>query len=124
MPKLLMIHAAAVWSGPDNYEADQIIPGALASYGPCLGALAVLIDGPVPGQVATPANAYTWAQKYSTPYPVCVDPAFQLEPIFPEAAFPTNILINTATMQIMEAMAGAPDLGSPFFTSSVASVCP
>lgn len=124
MPKLLLIQVAAVWSGPDNYEADSVLPGVLASYGPCLGAQAVLIDGPTPGQAAEPMTAYNWAQKYDTPYPVCIDPAFQLEPIFLDAAFPTNILIDTVTMTIADVITGVPDPGGAFFQTNVVPVCP
>ena len=124
MPELLLIQVGAVWSGPDNYEADTFLPGVLASYGPCLGALAVLIDGLTPGKAAAPMTAYNWAQKYDASYPVCIDPAFQLEPVFLDAAFPTNILIDTVTMTIADVLSGVPDEGGAFFQTNVAPVCP
>lgn len=122
MPKVLIIQAAAVWSGPDNYEADEILPGALASYGPCLGALAVLMDGATPGKAATVAAAKSWADKYSATYPVVIDPASQLTPIFVADAFPANILVDTTTMTIIDVLAGTP--GDTFFQSYVVPLCP
>jgi hypothetical protein len=124
MPERLLIQVSAVWSGPDNFEADMIIPSVLATYGPCLQVLTVLIDGPTPGQAASTQNAYNWAQSYAAAYPVCIDPAFQLAPILVADAFPGNILIDTLTMEIVDVVAGVPDPASPFFQSNVASVCP
>jgi hypothetical protein len=122
MPKVLLIHAAAVWAGPDNFEADQIIPAALAAHGPCLEVLEVLMDGPTPGKAATTAQATSWATKYKANYPVVIDPASQLQPIFTMQAFPTNILVDTSTMTIVDVLAGSPD--DVYFQDKVAPLCP
>lgn len=122
MPKVLLIHAAAVWSGPDNYEADAVIPPELAAHGPCLEVIEVLMEGPTPGKAATEAHALSWVTKYNANYPVVIDPADQLQPIFTMQAFPTNILVDTTTMTILDVLAGAPD--DSYFQSKVVPLCP
>lgn len=122
MPRVLFIHAAAVWSGPDNFEADQIIPPQLAAHSPCLEVLEVLMDGPTPGKAATEAHAMSWATKYNSTYPVVIDPADQLQPIFTMQAFPTNILVDTTTMTILDVLTGAPD--DTYFQNKVVPLCP
>jgi hypothetical protein len=124
MPKLLWIHAAVVWSGPDNYQADMVTPSALAAHGPCLAALTVLHDGEIPGQAADLDDAVKWATKYQANYPVVVDPAQQLGPIFNDQAYPTNILIDTVSMKILEVVAGVPGTDSSFYTMHIDTTCP
>ncbi len=122
MPRLLMLHAAAVWSGPSNVESDTVIPAALAAYAPCLLFVDVLMYGATttPGTV-TLKNAASWAQKFTATYPVVIDPGQQLLPILVEEAFPTNILIETTGMTIRDVLSGAPD--DPYFQNNVAPVC-
>jgi hypothetical protein len=122
MPKALFIHAAAVWSGPDNLQAKQVTPPALAMYGGCLAALDVLIYGPVPNQTATLADAQSWSTKHNISYPVVIDPANQLAPIFEMQAFPTDILLDTRTMTIVDVQTGVPD--SSYFAANVGPICP
>jgi hypothetical protein len=124
MPKLLWIHAAAMWSGPDNYQADSITPSALAAHGPCLAALTVLHDSATPGQAADLDDAAKWANQYQANYPVVVDPAQQLGPIFEVQAYPTNILIDTVSMKIVEVVAGVPAADSTFYTMHIETTCP
>lgn len=121
-PKALFVHAAAVWSGPDNFEADMFTPMALNAYPACLEALDVLMDGPTPGKVATEKDAFNWANKYNATYPVVIDPAAQLQPIFTMQAFPTNILIDTKTMTIVDVLAGVP--GDTYLQTKVTPLCP
>jgi len=122
MPRALLLDAAAVWAGPSNVEADTVLPDQIAIYGTCLWPIDILMDGPTPGQAATLKNASTWAVKYPNGYPVVVDPAAQLSPIFPMGAYPINILIDTQTMTIVDAITGVP--GDAFFQTEVAALCP
>lgn len=122
MPRVLLVHVGAVWSGPDNFEADQVLPGQIALFGTCLLPLDLLVDGPTPGKAATIKNASDWVVKYDPPYPVAIDPANQLSPIMPQQAYPTNILIDTQTMTIIEAIVGVPN--EPYFQPYVAPYCP
>ena len=122
MPKALLLDAGAVWAGPSNYEADTVLPGQIAVYGTCLLPVDILMDGPTPGIAATLKNASNWAIKYPNGYPIVIDPAAQLSPIFPIGAYPINILIDTQTMTIVDAMAGVPD--DAFFQTEVGALCP
>ena len=93
-----------------------------AALGAVILEVDVLIDGPTPNQSATTKNAYNWAIKYKTPYPVVIDPPNQLAPIFTMAAYPTNILVDTTTMTIVDVLTGAPD--ATYFTDNVGPLCP
>jgi hypothetical protein len=115
-PKALLIDVASVWCGPCNYEADQVLPGLHQKYKPQGGEfLLQLADGGTPGKAATPKNLFNWTQKYDVDYPATIDPTYKLSALFDQDAFPTNMIINTTTMEIVEVIAGAPEEGSSFW---------
>jgi hypothetical protein len=110
-PTVLSIDIGAVWCGPCNIEAKCVLPVHSKNYGACGGGLLLqLQDGPAYGEPATPKNLFQWAAtKYKEDFPTFIDPAGRLGALFEANAFPQNIIIDTRTMKIVEAIAGVPD---------------
>jgi hypothetical protein len=108
-PKVLLIDVASVWCGPCNEEAQTMLPPKYADYSTRGGEfLLQLADGPTPGTPATPKNLYSWAEKYRVNFPATIDPSYQLGSLFQQDAFPANFIIDTKTMQIVDALSGEP----------------
>lgn len=117
-PKALLLAVSAVWCGPCNYEADEVLPGEYLKYKPQGGEFFVqLADGAVPGNPATTKSLFNWTSKYDVDYPMAVDPSYKLGALFEAEAYPANIIIKTSTMEIVEVIAGAPEPGSSFWTT-------
>lgn len=115
-PTALLINAGSVWCPPCNEEAKVTLPKAYDKYKPIGGEiLSVLIDGTTPGIAATPKSLFNWSQKYDTVYALVLDPASQIMELSSSEAFPTNFIIDTRTMTIIDVIAGAPQIGDSFF---------
>jgi hypothetical protein len=74
----------------------------------------ILMDLPesnIQGQAADYRDGDLWATAYDINYPLVIDPEYQFEAtmIREQAAFPTNILVDTRTMTIVEIIAGSPE---------------
>lgn len=109
-PTVLSIDVASVWCGPCNAEALCQLPVHQQRYAPCGGGLFLqLQDGPNYGDPATPKHLFNWTKKYKEDFPSVIDPQGRLGVLFEAQAFPQNILIDTRTMKIVEAIAGVPD---------------
>lgn len=110
-PTVLSIDVASVWCGPCQAEARCVLPVHKERYEACGGGLLLqLQDGPQYGEPATPKHLFNWAAKtYKEDFPTVIDPQGRLGALFEAAAFPQNILIDTRTMKVVEAIAGVPD---------------
>lgn len=109
-PKALVVIVAAVWCGPCNYEADEILPGEHAEWYPQgVQFLQALADGPDYGVPAKLSHLTSWTSKYDTAWPAAIDPGSDLGEFFDAAAFPANFIIDTRTMTLVETIAGVPD---------------
>lgn len=115
-PRALLINVSAIWCQPCQYESDVILPAEYAVYHPD-GAqfLLMLAEGPNFGVAADISHLVSWTKKYETSWPSSIDPTSKLSALFPNDARPTNILIDTRTMEIAEAVTGVPEPGGSFF---------
>lgn len=108
-PRVLLINVSAVWCGPCNEEAKNVLPGRHAQYKPRGGEfLLQLADGPQPGSAADENNLLGWTSKYKVDYPATIDPGAQLAGIVPPAQYPGNLIVDTKTMRIVKIVPGAP----------------
>lgn len=108
-PNALLIDVSASWCVPCQNEAKDVLPGKYAEYNPQGGEfLMQLAEGPS-GDPATAKNLGAWTTKYDVNYVSTIDPGSQLSALFDGGFFPTNIIINTQTMQIVRVTAGSPD---------------
>ena len=111
-PKALLINVSAVWCGPCQVEADEVLPGEYAKLKPLGGEfLLQLADGPTPGTAALEKHLIAWTKKYDVDYPSAIDPQYQLGALFDADAYPGNMIVRTKTMEIVDIVAGAPDQG-------------
>jgi hypothetical protein len=69
-----------------------------------------LVEGMKQGKAATYHDGDVWGHGFEINYPLVIDPGYLFEPtmVQEQAAFPTNILVDTRTMTIVEIVAGAP----------------
>lgn len=109
-PKALLINVSAVWCGPCQVEADEVLPVEYAKYKPLGGEfLLELADGPTPGTAALENHLGAWTKKFKVNYPSTIDPQYQLGALFDADAYPGNMIIRTRTMEIVDIVAGSPD---------------
>lgn len=109
-PKALMIVVSAVWCGPCNMEAKDLLPGEFEEYNPQgVEFLLNLADGPTLGAPAEFKHLIKWVEKYETKFPAVIDPSYKLSALFEANAFPANMIIDTRTMEIVEVVAGVPN---------------
>lgn len=109
-PKALQIIISSVWCIYCQEENREVLPGNHAEYGP-RGAefLVMLADGPEPGTPAEFSHLTAWTTKYKTAWPSAIDPAYSLELLYPDFAYPINMIIDTTTMELVENVAGVPN---------------
>lgn len=110
-PTVLQVTVSSVWCSPCNAEARCVLPAHYEKYSACGGGFFLqLQDGGTVGVPATPKNLYNWTVKsYKEEFPTAIDPAGRLGALFAADAVPQNFIIDLATMQIVEVIAGVPD---------------
>lgn len=108
-PLALVIVRSAVWCGPCNIEARDIIPGKRAAVAPQGEFFVVLDETRTVGEVATPHDINEWATNYNLNYPGAIDPSKSMDAITGVGVYPANVLIRTRDMKIVLQNGGAPD---------------
>lgn len=109
-PKALSISVSSVWCGACQKEAKLVLPGKHLLYKPLGGEFLVqLNDGPAPGHAASQQDLLGWTTKFQVNFPATIDPSRQLDALFVMAAYPTNIILDTRTMRIVEVVPGVPN---------------
>lgn len=116
MPKALLLDVSAVWCQPCQLESKTILPKEYEEYGP-RGAefLLLLSESAAQGVPADAKDLRTWTGEFDLPFPSVIDPSYTLGSRFVGASLPTNILIDTQTMKIVELVAGIPKPDSPLY---------
>lgn len=115
-PQVVLMNISALWCQPCQLEAEKLLPGNFDEYSPHgVQFLLVLVDGPNQGVPATQNHLVAWTNKYETRWPATIDPAYTLGSLFKGGAFPVNIVLDTRTMKIVEAVAGLPEEEGPLF---------
>lgn len=111
-PRALVINVSAVWCGPCQQEAAEVLPAEYAHFKPLGGELLlVLADSENPGEAAGLGHLDIWVSSYQASYPSVIDPKYQLGQLFDQSQFPANFIINTRTMIIDQMVAGVPSGG-------------
>ncbi len=109
-PRALSIAVSSAWCGACKKEAKTVIPLKRVLYKPLGGEFFVqLNDGPSPGQTAVQQDLLDWTAQFQVNFPATIDPQRQLDALFVTNAYPTNIIVDTRTMKIVEVVAGVPN---------------
>jgi hypothetical protein len=109
-PRALSISVSSVWCGACQKEAKLVLPGKHLFYKPLGGEFMVqLNDGPAPGHAASQQDLLGWTTKFQVNFPATLDPSRQLDALFVTSAYPTNIILDTRTMRIVEVVPGVPN---------------
>jgi hypothetical protein len=106
-PTVMLVDIASVWCGPCNDEAGHMLPMKHDLYAACGGEFLLnLHDSLTPGITATQTNLRNWTKAYRVNFPAWIDPEYKLDPLFAEDVFPSNLVIDTTTMKIVQVVAG------------------
>jgi hypothetical protein len=107
-PRAMVLLISAVWCGPCRNEAANILPGEYDHWKPLGGHfMAVLTDGTQPGTPVTIPELQQWTIDFNPRYTMGMDPSEYLMSWF-EPAYPGNMIVRTADMQIMKRVTGVP----------------
>ncbi len=108
-PRALGIVVGAVWCGPCQQEARNVLPEKHAILTPLGGQfLFVLADASEPGVQATKDDLVRWTDTFDTDFPAGLDTAYALGGVIKADQYPANILIDTREMTIVEVVSGIP----------------
>ena len=111
-PRALMINVAALWCQPCKLEAGEILPEEYALYHPRgLELISILADTNSPGESAQLNHLDGWVGSFQVEYVAVIDPDRRLTNQLNAAQFPSNVLVDTSTMRIVESLSGLPDDG-------------
>lgn len=113
-PKALMVNVSAVWCQPCKLEASEILPEEYELYGPQgLEILMVLADAQSQGVSATFEDLELWVGAFTVHYIGSVDEGRVFTNQFNSGQFPSNVLIDTRTLEVVRNIPGLP--GEDFF---------
>lgn len=106
-PQALVINGGAVWCSPCKAEAAELLPKEYAALHPKgLELLFIMVESIEQGKPASFSDLDNWISAFDLSYPAVLDPTNQMS--FETTTFPSNVLIDTRTMTIVESVKGIP----------------
>jgi hypothetical protein len=112
-PKALLVDVSAFWCPPCQQESKVALPAEYPMFQPQGLEVLLELNQDLQGGPALPKDLVKWTATYKSAWPSVIDPESAFGPIYEQEAFPGNFLIDTSTMKIVYAIAGAPDLTDP-----------
>lgn len=106
-PKALMLDISAAWCPPCQAEADDVLNNKYYTYNPQGGQIMVALLQDTDGYPSKLTDLDMWVQTYAIPYLSVIGGSSPMM-IYLDGAWPTNILIDLRTMQIVERITGGP----------------
>jgi hypothetical protein len=108
-PLGVVINVSAVWCGPCQFEAKNVLPKEYEHFRPLGGELLlVLSDSETPGEPADISDLDNWTSAFAVNYPAVIDPQYELGALFDQSSFPANFMVDTRTMEIVQIVTGIP----------------
>jgi len=107
--KLLNIMLAGTWCQPCDAQTQQMIPAEAELKPEGVVVLAALVNGPSPGYGPQLSDLDAFIDKHKTDYTMVIDVrAHRFLGLWQFDALPVNALVDTRTMEILDASVGAP----------------
>jgi len=103
--ELLLVNTAAIWCSVCQSE-HQTLPERYAEYSPRGLALVSALFQDEAGEPADLDDLELWVRRFNPPYPMLLDPDFQLGVYATAETAPLNLLVDARTMQILEKFIG------------------
>lgn len=103
--ELLLVNSAALWCSVCQVEHDTL-PDHYRELAPRGFAILSALFEDREGQPATVADLALWVETFGTPFPMALDPDYQLGAYAPSASAPLNLLVDARNMRIIEKFTG------------------
>jgi hypothetical protein len=103
--ELLLVNSAALWCAACQSEHEDL-PERYAEYGPRGLVILSALFQDQKGDPATVDDLALWVETYATPFPMALDPDYQLGVYAPAGSAPLNLLLDARTMVILEKFTG------------------
>ncbi len=103
--ELLLVNSAALWCMACQVEHEDL-PDRYREYAP---RGLVILSALFQDREGDPANVddlALWVETFDTPFPMVLDPDYQLGVYAPAASAPLNLLLDARTMRILEKFTG------------------
>src|SRR5262249_7971398 len=105
--KILMIHSAAGWCGPDMMFTSEL--NAIADDYAASGVRVIqTVFDDASGDPANEAFVAYWGNQFYLRIPTLIDSQFQLGPYYSQPAQPMVMFVDLTTMKILEITIGFP----------------
>lgn len=103
--ELLLLNTAAVWCSVCKTE-HQTLPEHYADYSPRGLAIVSALFQNNAGKPAELSDLKTWVESFDVPFPMVLDPDYQLQDYASAETAPLNLVIDARTMRILAKFIG------------------
>ena len=103
--EILLLNTAAVWCSVCKTE-HQTLPEHYAEYALCGLAIVSALFQNNAGKPAELADLKTWVEAFDVPFPMVLDPDYQLQDYASAETAPLNLVIDARTMRILAKFIG------------------
>jgi len=103
--EILLLNTAAVWCAVCKTE-HQTLPEHYAEYSPRGLAIVSALFQNSAGKPAELSDLKTWVEAYDVPFPMVLDPDYQLQDYASAETAPLNLVIDARSMRIMAKFIG------------------
>jgi hypothetical protein len=103
--ELLLVNSAALWCMACQVEHEDL-PARYAEFGPRGLVILSALFQDREGEPAGVSDLTLWVETFETPFPMALDPDYQLGLYASAASAPLNLLLDARTMRIIEKFTG------------------
>lgn len=103
--ELLLVNSAALWCSACQVEHGEL-PERYEEFGPRGLVILSALFQDREGEPAGLDDLTLWVETFGTPFPMALDPDYQLGTYAPAASAPLNLLLDARTMRILEKFTG------------------